>query len=66
LTPPDPQLKGAWFQPFHLSSEKPVSKFAFQVHNLDRYIEVRARGRRVHRGVAPMVGSVQVELGFRV
>jgi hypothetical protein len=31
LTPPDPQLKGAWypprwFQPLNLSSEKPVSK----------------------------------------
>jgi hypothetical protein len=31
LTPPDPQLKGAWFQPLHLSSENPVSKFAFQI-----------------------------------
>ena len=27
LTPPDPQLKGAWFQPLHLSSEEPVSEF---------------------------------------
>jgi hypothetical protein len=30
LTPPDPQLKGAWFQTLHLSREKPVSRFAFQ------------------------------------
>jgi hypothetical protein len=29
--PPDPQLKGAWFQPLHLSSEKLVSKCAFQI-----------------------------------
>jgi SpoVK/Ycf46/Vps4 family AAA+-type ATPase len=36
LTPPDPWLKGAWFQPLHLSSEKPVSKFAFKF-NLYRY-----------------------------
>jgi hypothetical protein len=30
LTPPDPQLKGAWSQPLHLSSKNPVSQFAFQ------------------------------------
>jgi hypothetical protein len=31
LTPPEPQLKGAWFQPLHLFSEKLVSKCAFQM-----------------------------------
>jgi hypothetical protein len=31
LTPPDPQLKGACFQPLHLSSENPVSKIASQI-----------------------------------
>jgi hypothetical protein len=31
LTPPNPQLKGAWFQPLNLSSENPVSKCAFQI-----------------------------------
>jgi hypothetical protein len=31
LTPPDPQLKGAWFQPSHLASENPVSKLCFQI-----------------------------------
>jgi hypothetical protein len=37
LTPPDPQLRISerrlvprWFQPLHLSREKPVSKFTFQ------------------------------------
>jgi hypothetical protein len=30
LTPPDPTLKGAWFQPLDLSSEQPVSEFAFR------------------------------------
>jgi hypothetical protein len=38
LTPPDPQLEGrmvpAWFQPLHLSSENPVSKFAFKMGQL--------------------------------
>jgi hypothetical protein len=29
LTPPDPYLKGARFQPLRLSSENPVSKSAF-------------------------------------
>jgi hypothetical protein len=38
LTPPDPQLKGTWFQPCTYHSENPVSKCAFQVHNLRRYI----------------------------
>ena len=38
LTPPDPLLKGAWFQPLSLSSENPVSKFAFHKRgNLYRY-----------------------------
>jgi hypothetical protein len=31
LTPPDPQLKGAWLQPLYLSSDEPVSKCAFQM-----------------------------------
>jgi hypothetical protein len=41
LTPPDPYSPAAerrlvprWFQPLHLSSEKPVSKFAFQMGQL--------------------------------
>jgi hypothetical protein len=34
------RLKGAWFQPLNLSSEKPVSKFAaFTNSNLHRYHE---------------------------
>jgi hypothetical protein len=41
LTPPDPQLKGAWyprwFQRLHQSSKNPVSKFAFIWVNLCRY-----------------------------
>jgi hypothetical protein len=31
LTPPDPQLTGAWFQPLRLSSDILVSRFAFQM-----------------------------------
>jgi hypothetical protein len=31
LTPPDPYLKGAWFQPLHQLSENLASKFAFQI-----------------------------------
>ena len=46
LTPPDPHLPVAerrlvprWFQPFHLSSQKPVSKFVFQIQQLRRYFQ---------------------------
>jgi hypothetical protein len=46
LTPPDPQLKGAWVQPLHLSSEKPVSKFAFQNATCTATARWRMRGRR--------------------
>ena len=34
-------LKGAWFQPLSLSSEKPVSKFSFKWVNLCRYTPAR-------------------------
>jgi hypothetical protein len=41
LTPPDPQQKGAWypggFNPRTYQVKNPVSKCAFQVHNLHRY-----------------------------
>jgi hypothetical protein len=55
LTPPDPQLKGAWFQPLRLSSENPVSKCAFQMQfpRLHR----GARGRRGAREEAMMKGK---------
>jgi hypothetical protein len=41
LNPVYPQLESAWFQPLNLSSEKPVSKFAFKC-NLYRYITAKA------------------------
>ena len=41
LTPPDPQLKGAWFQPLILCCEVKTwfQPFAFHKCNLYRYIE---------------------------
>jgi hypothetical protein len=45
LTPPDPQLKGAWypggFNPCTYQVKKTVPKFAFQVHSLHRYSAAR-------------------------
>ena len=49
LTPPDPQLKGAWFQPLHLSSEKAVSECAFQI----QLVPLQPGPRRERRRVAP-------------
>jgi hypothetical protein len=53
LTPPDPQLKGARyprrFQTSHLSSENPVSKFAFKWGSLHRYGVVREVLRRAEQ-----------------
>ena len=43
MTPPDPYLKGAWFQPFHLSSENPVSKLAFRMQRAP--LQLGARGK---------------------
>jgi hypothetical protein len=48
LNPDYPQLESAWFQPLNLSSEKLVSKFAFEF-NLHRYTVV---GIRLPHGVA--------------
>jgi hypothetical protein len=58
LTPPAPHLKGAWYpvvprwltQPLHLSSEKPVSKCAFQNATCAATRRGRERRRWVRRG----------------
>jgi factor associated with neutral sphingomyelinase activation len=59
LTPPDPKLKGAWFQPLHLSSEEPVSKIAFQIQRAPLH------GGDERAGVLPTLarrgGAVQAE-----
>jgi hypothetical protein len=55
LTPPDPLLKGAWYQPLNLSSEKPVSSLCFQMQLVPLHQAQGGGARRV-------VGlSVQVE-----
>jgi pyruvate,orthophosphate dikinase len=44
----------------HLSSEKPVSKYAFQVHNLHRYIPA---GFTISTEVCEMYGKTEAEAG---
>jgi hypothetical protein len=49
-------LKAAWFQPLSLSSENPVSKFAFKL-NLYRYSVVATAVRRVPGGVVTVYAA---------
>jgi hypothetical protein len=44
-------LKGAWFQPLSLSSEKLVSKFGFQMRLVPLQLGQLKKHRRVRQGV---------------
>jgi hypothetical protein len=50
LNAADPWLESAWFQPLHLSSEKPVSKYAFQIQLAPLHRGGAPHAHRVHGG----------------
>ena len=61
MTPPDPSLKGAWypggFNPCTYQVNNPVSKFAFQVHNLHRYDAVTSLGLACRAKIHARIGQ---------